>query len=97
MPVGVLAKLKVKPELQAEFEQAFLQYQEKVRTQEPGNIFFALHKARDAAGEYTVIEQYVDETALLAHRSSDYYKTIPDILGPFMAAPPEIVVLDSVG
>lgn len=95
MPIGVLAHLNVKPEHCTAFERAFLEYQRKVRT-EPGNLFFHLHRARDAAGRYTVMEQYRDETALAAHRASEHYTAIPATFGAFMAGPPDIRVFDSI-
>ena len=96
MPIGVLAHLTVKPEHAAAFERAFDEYQRKVRALEPGNLFFHLHRARDGAGSYTVMEQYRDEAALAAHRDSEHYRAIPSVFGAFMAAPPDIRVLDSV-
>ena len=96
MTIGVIAKLKVIPERQADFELAFSRYQNTVRTQEKGNLFFALHKSRDIVGEYVVMEQYINDDALVAHRNSEHYKAIPERLGEFMAGPPEIQVYDSV-
>ena len=97
MPVGVLARLKVKPDQVAAFEKAFAEYQRKVRALEAGNLFFHLHRARDDVGSYTVMEQYKDEAALAAHRGSEHYKAIPAVFGGFMAGPPDIQVFDSVG
>src|SRR5688572_7230792 len=96
MTIGVIAKLKVIPERQADFELAFSRYQSTVRSQEKGNLFFALHKSRDVVGDYVVMEQYLNDEALNAHRNSEHYKAIPERLGEFMAAGPEIKVYDSV-
>lgn len=96
MPVGVIAHLNVKPEHCAAFERAFVEYQRKVRADEPGNLFFHLHRARDTAGSYTVMEQYRDEAALAVHRASEHYQAIPATFGTFMAGPPDIRVFDSV-
>jgi quinol monooxygenase YgiN len=96
MPVGVLARLQVKPEHAAAFEQAFGAYQRQVRALESGNLFFHLHRSRDTAGSYTVIEQYEDQAALDAHRATQHYKAIPSVFGAFMAGPPDIQVLDSI-
>jgi quinol monooxygenase YgiN len=96
MTIGVIARLKVIPECQAEFELAFSRFQTTVRTQEEGNVLFALHKSRDVVGDYLVMEQYCDDAALVAHRNSEHYKALPDRLGKFMAGPPEIQVYDSV-
>ena len=96
MTIGVIAKLKVIPEKQADFELALSRYHNTVRTQEKGNLFFALHKSRDVIGDYVVMEQYINDEALVEHRNSEHYKAIPESLAEFMAAPPEIQVYDSV-
>jgi quinol monooxygenase YgiN len=96
MTIGVIAKLKVIPDRQADFELAFSRYQQIVRTQEKGNLVFALHKSRDVVGDYVVMEQYLNDEALVAHRNSAHYKAIPERMGKYMAGPPEILVYDSV-
>ena len=97
MAVAVIARLQVKPEHVAGFERAFCEYQNTVRALEPGNLFFHLQRSRAAAGTYTVMEQYRDEAALATHRNTEHYKAIPSVFGAFMAGPPDIQVLDSVG
>ncbi|MEY4641397.1 MAG: hypothetical protein RLZZ227_1391 [Pseudomonadota bacterium] len=97
MPVAVLARLFVKPEHTAAFERAFCAYQDEVRAVEPGNLFFHLQRARDNPCAYVVMEQYRDEAALAAHRSSEHYRAIPSVFGAFMQGPPDIQVLDSIG
>lgn len=97
MPVAVIAKLSVKLDQLSEFESAFALYQQKVRTLEAGILFFHLHKSREIAGSYTVLEQYTNDSALNIHRNSDHYKAIPATFGAFMAGSPDIQVLDSVG
>ena len=96
MPIGVTARLQVKPEATEAFESAFLQYQQQVRASEPGNIFFHLHRNPQKAGEYMVMEQYRDAAALDIHKSADYYKAIPATFGAFMAGPPVIEEFEAV-
>lgn len=96
MPVGVIAKLRIQPGKNAGFEATFLSFQQAVRGQEPGNIYFGLHRSREDSCAYTVMEQYRDEDALTQHRNMPYYKAIPQTFGEFMAGPAEIEVLDAV-
>ena len=96
MPVGLIATLKVKDGKQTTFESVFNEYQNTVRNKEPGNLFFHLHKSREDSCTYVVIEQYVDDAAVEAHRNSEHYKAIPGIFADFMAGPPDIQVLDSI-
>ena len=96
MRKGITATLSVKPDCIAEFELAFLQYQQTVRSQEPGNILFALHRNPAVTGSYLVMEQYADQAALDAHRNSEHYKAIPATFGAYMAGHPDIQVLETV-
>jgi quinol monooxygenase YgiN len=96
MPVGVIAKLTIKPGVNAKFEEAFVKFQQSVRAQELGNVYFGLHRSREDICTYTVLEQYRDEAALTAHRNMPYYFAIPATFGEFMAGPPDIQVLDAV-
>ena len=88
--------MKVIPERQSEFELAFSRYQHTVRSQENGNLFFSLNKSRDVIGDYVVMEQYVSDEALAEHRNTEHYKALPETMGQFLAAAPEILVYDSV-
>lgn len=96
MPVGVIARLKVKPDSIAAFEAAFRRFQHTVRQSEPGVVYFGLHRSQQEAGCYTVMEQYRDAAALAAHRNTPHYLAIPATFGGFMAAPAEIEVLDAI-
>lgn len=96
MPVGVIAKLKIQPGKNVAFEAVFVKFQQAVRAQEPGNLYFALHRSREDACSYVVMEQYRDEEALGIHRSMPYYQAIPQTFGEFMAAPAGIEVFDAV-
>ncbi|MBT5484406.1 MAG: antibiotic biosynthesis monooxygenase [Gammaproteobacteria bacterium] len=96
MKVGVLAKLKIQPDMNEAFEKAFLSYQQTVIDSESGNIFFGLHRSREDACTYTVMEQYDGQAALNIHQSADYYKNIPETFGQYMAGPPDIEFLDGV-
>ena len=87
MTIGVIAKLKVILGRQTDFELAFSRYQNTVRAQEKGNLLFALHKSRDVVGDYVVMEQYLNDEALLEHRNSKHYKAIRERMGEFMAGP----------
>jgi len=45
MAIGLLATIIVLEGKNAEFEQAFLKLADAVKANEPGNIFYALHKS----------------------------------------------------
>ncbi|MEM1156225.1 MAG: putative quinol monooxygenase [Pseudomonadota bacterium] len=95
MTIGVVATLTIQEGKNAEFEQAFLGLAEQVRANEPGNLFYLLHRSRENPQEYKVLEQYTSDADLQAHRESDHFKAANATLAPFMAAMPIVEVLDA--
>jgi len=96
MPVGVIAKLKVKEGKNQEFEAIFKQLVQAVDENEPGNNFYELHKSTNDPQLYIVLEQYVDEDAFAAHDKTEHFRTLGAQLGPCMAGPPDIEMMMTV-
>ena len=96
MAIGLLATITVQEGKNAEFEQAFLALTEQVRANEPGNIFYILHRSKTDPQVYKVMEQYESAEALDAHGKADYFREANKVLGTLVAAAPEIEVLDTV-
>ena len=67
MAVGLLATITIQEGKNAEFEEAFLDLTELVRANEPGNVFYALHRSPTDPQVYKVMEQYDSPEALDAH------------------------------
>lgn len=42
--------------------------------QEPGCVFYVIHRHKDDSRKFLAYEQYRDEAALDAHRNSEHYK-----------------------
>jgi quinol monooxygenase YgiN len=96
MAIGLLATITVQEGKNAEFEQAFLALAEQVRANEPGNIFYILHRSKSDPQVYKVMEQYQDAAALDAHGKSTHFAEANKVLGTLVSAAPEIEVLDTV-
>ena len=96
MAIGILAKLKIKEDQIEVFEEAFRELMAVVKEHEPGNVYYTLNRSREESGTYYVMEQYVDQAAVDAHGKSDAFKAVNAKLGPCVAAPPEIELLDCV-
>ena len=96
MAIGIIATLKVQHDKVEEFEEAFKQLMAVVRNNEPGNNFYELHRSRDEADTYVVMEQYVDQAALDLHGKSDEFKSVSARLGGCLAGAPEITFYDAV-
>ena len=96
MAIGLLATITVQEGKNAEFEQTFLALAEQVRANEPGNIFYLLHRSKSDPQVYKVMEQYQDAAALDAHGKSAHFAEANKVLATLVSAAPEIEVLDTV-
>ncbi|WP_411291005.1 putative quinol monooxygenase [Sphingorhabdus sp.] len=94
--IGVIATLTVADGKNDEFETVFAELAAAVRANEPGNMFYTLTRSRSNPQVYKVLEQYVDQDALNAHGSSDYFKAAGPKLGLCLAGAPDIEYLDAV-
>jgi quinol monooxygenase YgiN len=96
MAITVIAKLKVKPGSEAEFESAAREMIATVRTAEPGTLNYILHKNAKDASEFVYYEVYQDQAALDAHGKTDHMKAFGGKIGTLLAGRPEITVLSEV-
>jgi quinol monooxygenase YgiN len=96
MAIGVTAKLKVLTGKNQDFEIIFKQLVSSVLANEKGCLLYALHQSREDTQTYIVLEQYVDETALQSHSKTDHYRNFGNQMSIYLAAAPEIVLMDSI-
>lgn len=96
MAIGLLATITVLEGKNAEFEQTFLDLTAMVRENEPGNIFYALHKSAQDPQVYKVMEQYDSREALELRGRTEYFKQANKQLAGLVASAPEIEVLEAV-
>jgi quinol monooxygenase YgiN len=96
--LGIVATLKVKPGMEREFEAVAKELVAKVNANEPGCRLYALHKKDDAGDTptYVFMERYVDQTAVEAHRATDYFKALGRKMGEFMDGRAEVMRLHEV-
>ena len=96
MAIGLLATITVQEGKNAEFEEAFLGLTKLVRENEPGNIFYALHRSGSDPQIYKVMEQYESPEAPDAHGKTDYFREANKKLAGLVAGAPEIEILEAV-
>ncbi|MGA9720897.1 MAG: putative quinol monooxygenase [Candidatus Binatus sp.] len=96
MPITVIAKLKVQPGKEAEFEAACKEMIATVRTSEPGTLAYILHKNLKDPTEFIYYEVYQDAAALEAHGKTDHMKAFGGKIGALLAGRPEIARLEEV-
>jgi quinol monooxygenase YgiN len=96
MSKTVIAKLKVKPGSEAQFEAAAKEMIATVKTAEPGTITYILHKNEKDPTEYVYYEVYQDQAAFDSHGKTDHMKAFGGKIGSLLAGRPEIALLDEV-
>ena len=63
---------------------------------EPGCLIYDLYEAHDIEGQggvFCLVERYVDDNALLAHRAAEYYKNYRARIMDLVAKPLEVNIL----
>jgi quinol monooxygenase YgiN len=90
--LAVLAKLKVAPGKEAEFEKVMAALAKDVRANEPGNKLYTLTKSD--AGEYLMLELYDSEEALTAHGQTAHFKAAGPKFAGLMAGRPQLQRLE---
>lgn len=93
--LAIIAKLKVVPGKESEFEKVMLGLAKDVRTMEPGNKMYTLTKSD--AGEYLMLELYDSEEALTAHGQTAHFKAAGPKFAGLMAGRPELQRLTVIG
>jgi len=96
MAITVIAKLKVKPGNEAQFESAAREMIAAARTAEPGTLNYILHKNVRDATEYVYYEVYRDQAAFDAHGKTDHMRAFGGKIGGLLAGRAEIMVLAEV-
>jgi quinol monooxygenase YgiN len=94
--IGVIATLKIQPGKAAEFESVFREMMAKVKANEGGCLAYQLTRSRSEPDTYKVLELYANSQAHEAHGQSEHFREMAPKLGPFLAAMPEIEVLDAI-
>ena len=96
MSISLIAKLKVQPGKEAEFEAAAKEMIATVRTAEPGTLAYILHKNSKDPTEFIYYELYQDQAAFDAHGKTDHMKAFGGKIGALLAGRPEISILQEV-
>ena len=96
MPITVIAKLKVQPGKEAEFEAAGKEMIATVKKSEPGTLVYILHKNTKDPAEFTYYEVYQDQAAFESHGKTEHMRTFGGKIGGLLAGRPEIAILDEV-
>jgi len=88
--IGVVAKIKVAPGKESEFEKHASALVKQVNENEPGCLMYELYKSKSDPSVYVFMEKYEDKAALDAHGKTDYFLASQGPLGACLAAAPDI-------
>jgi quinol monooxygenase YgiN len=87
--LAVIATMKVKPNMEKEFEAVAKELAAKVNANEPGCKLYTICRG-EAPGSYIFLERYVDQAATDHHRSTDHFKELGRKLGQYIDGRPQI-------
>ena len=88
--ITFLARMTVKPGMEAEFERLARDLEEKVSANEPGTRYYEFFRLREDR-RYAVLESFDDEAAEDAHMNSLYLQEIaPPLVACLEGDPPYV-------
>jgi quinol monooxygenase YgiN len=93
--ISVIAKLPVKEGKMEEAISAFKELMTHVAKEE-GTLSYTLNQGKSIPNTLVVMERYKDKAALDAHSSSPHFKAFLPKSAGFMAAKPEITVMEEI-
>jgi quinol monooxygenase YgiN len=83
MQMAFIARLVVKPEKLAEFEELQKKLSDLTHEHEPGTLVYDFLKHREHANTYVVYSRFRDEAAFQTHQESGFHD---DLVPPILAA-----------
>jgi quinol monooxygenase YgiN len=86
----MVAKLKVQPGKEAEFERAGREMVAFVKSHEPETVTYVFHRAAKDPRTFLFFERYTGKPALDAHQQSSQMAKLLEVVGPILDGAPEI-------
>lgn len=85
--IVVTVEVKVQPGKEKDYEAIGLEAARLVEAEEPGNLFFALHRTDDPS-TYMIVARFKDADALTAHEQGSHLADTRARFADVIAAPP---------
>jgi quinol monooxygenase YgiN len=92
---GVVVTMKIKDGSQRDFEKHANEMAKLAKANEPGCLLWSLFKAEEP-NVYVIMERYVDDAALAAHRANAPYNELAKGIGAFLDGRPTLMHLTDV-
>lgn len=93
--MAIIATIKVKPEMAAEFEIEAKTLVAEVNASEGGCKLYTLCRSQ-TPNIYVLLERYVDQAAIDFHRTTSHYKEVGAKIGKYMDGRVDIQVMTEV-
>jgi quinol monooxygenase YgiN len=93
--MAVVATIRVKPGMEAEFEIEAKTLIAKVNAGEPGCKLYTLCRSQ-TPNTYVMLERYVDQAAIDFHRTTSHYKEVGAQIGKYMDGRVDVQVMTEV-
>ncbi|ABQ70589.1 putative quinol monooxygenase [Rhizorhabdus wittichii] len=93
MMMGVIARVRIHGDRQADWERIFAERRERVLATEPGTLAYDLLRSQDDPLVYMAVERFTDRDAYLAHRAGSVGH---EAMLACMDGDPDITYLDPV-
>ena len=93
---GTVATIKIKEGKGTEFEKIATELVNKVNENEKACLLYQVYHG-EAPNTYVFMERYVNQAAVDAHRSTEYFKTLGRAMAEFMDGKPTVQRLKKVG
>lgn len=75
VPLTIVSTLTATPGKEQQLRAAMLAAVGPSR-RDPGNIDFNIHLSKDSAGEFVIVEHWIDEAALAKHKTSEAFTNL---------------------
>lgn len=92
--IGVIAKIRIKPGKNKQFEKVAKKLVSIVNSEEKDNIFYRLYKKSENL--YIFMEGYKDRKALEYHTTTAHYKENGRTMAEFLDGRPEVEIMDEI-
>lgn len=93
--IGIVAKIRVKEGMSAQFEAVAKELVAAVNANEPDCALYALHRTDDP-NLYVFMERYTDQAAVENHRKQDHFRRLGRQMGEFMDGAPDVLRMEEI-
>jgi quinol monooxygenase YgiN len=93
--MAIVATIKVKPGMEAEFETEAKTLVARVTAGEPGCKLYTLCRSQTPS-TYVMLERYVDQAAIDFHRGTSHYKEVGARMGRYMDGRVDVQIMTEV-